>query len=552
MTGEIVVSEKISIAISLIKSYLNDIYENKDRKIINAEIVALLSITSKEFGDIDSLSAHIDYNQLQTRLAVLNEKEDIQKSKGVYYTPADVVKFILTNAVKSHYGKLRPSNIHVMDLNGIPYKSFCLTKKVYDPTCGAGEFLLSALEMKFNLMDIHNDSIGKTTIQKIIRTIYGNDINKDSIKISKLRLFLCTLRRFGVRKIKGISIYINNNFTELDFVTNNPENNMFDIIVGNPPYVEDSKSDVEPKTKYGNIYCNVLDNSAHLLGEKGVMGFVIPLSYVSTPRMKSLRDNLFEQIKEQYILSYSDRPDCLFSSVHQKLCIIIARKRNILDKIIYTDSYKYWYNQERTELFESTQAVKNTFCTDEYIPKLGSTNDVNIYKKIIANKQSINELLSGINDSIYLNMRASFWIKAFITSHKGAEYKEFRCADENIRNYCMCLLNSSLFWWYWICVSDCWHITQKELNGFKVPKIDNFCRLNDLAIRLETDLEEKKEYVGTKQTEYEYKHKNCTEIIHQIDDEINNIFDLTEQESLYIKQFAYRFRTSGGIYDENN
>ena len=552
MTGEIVVSEKISIAISLIKSYLKDRYENKDRKIINTELVSLLSIKNKEFDDIDSLPAHIDYNQLQTTLAVLNEKEDIQKSKGVYYTPTDVVKFILTNAVKSHYGKLRPNNLHVMDLNGIPYKSFCLTKKIYDPTCGAGEFLLSALEIKYNLMEMHNDSIGKPTIQRIIGTIYGNDINNDSIIISKLRLFLCTLRRFGTRKIKGISIYINNNFTELDFVTSNPEKDTFDIIVGNPPYVEDSKSDVEPEVKYGNIYGNVLDNSAQLLSEKGVMGFIIPLSYVSTPRMKNLRDTLFEQVKEQYILSYSDRPDCLFTSVHQKLCIVIARKRNTLEKSIYTDNYRYWYNWERNELFDSAQAVKNTLYTDEFIPKLGSLTDVNIYKKIVGNKKSIHELLSNENESLYLNMRASFWIKAFINPHEGTEYREFLCKNENVRNYCMCLLNSSLFWWYWICVSDCWHITQKELNGFRVPKIDDFGRINELAIRLETDLEDKKEYVGTKQTEYEYKHKNCTEVIHEIDDEINNIFGLTEQEGLYIKQFAYRYRTSGGIYDENN
>ena len=545
-------SEKISIAISLIKRYLNDRFDNKDKKIINAEVVALSFISVDEFYAIKELETHIDYNQLQTTLAVLNEKEDIQKSKGVYYTPADVVKFILTNTVKSHYGKLRPNNLHVMDLNGIPYKSFCGTKKIYDPTCGAGEFLLTALDMKYNLMEMHKDSIGKSTIEKILGTIYGNDINNDSIVISKLRLFLCTLKRFGVTKIKGISKTINNNFTTLDFVTNNPENNTFDIVVGNPPYVEDSKSDVEPEVKYGNIYGNVLDNSAQLLGEKGVMGFIIPLSYVSTPRMKNLRDTLFEQVKEQYILSYSDRPDCLFTSVHQKLCIVIARKRNTLEKNIYTDNYRYWYNWERDELFDSAQAVKNTLYTDEYIPKLGSKTDVNIYKKIVANKQSIQELMSNENESLYLNMRAAFWIKAFINSHDGAEYREFLCENEDVRNYCMCLLNSSLFWWYWICVSDCWHITQKELNGFKVPRINNYDIINELAQRLEIELENKKEYVGTKQTEYEYKHKNCTETIHQIDDVINQAFGLTEEENLYIKQFAYRYRTSGGNNDENN
>ena len=116
----------------------------------------------------------------------------------------------------------------------------------------------------------------------------------------------------------------------------------------------------------------------------------------------------------------------------------------------------------------------------------------------------------------------------------------------------MCLLNSSLFWWYWICISDCWHITQKELNGFTVPHLNNYTQVNRLAQALENALEQTKEYVGTKQVDYEYKHKNCTNEIHAIDDYINDLFGLTAQESLYIKDFAFRYRIGGGVEDEGN
>ena len=116
----------------------------------------------------------------------------------------------------------------------------------------------------------------------------------------------------------------------------------------------------------------------------------------------------------------------------------------------------------------------------------------------------------------------------------------------------MCLLNSSLFWWYWICVSDCWHITQKELAGFTVPELGDYTQINKLAEQLESKLEETKEYVGTKQTEYEYKHKKCVKEIHKIDDYINRLYGLSEQQSLYIKDFAFRYRIGGGAEDECN
>lgn len=59
-------------------------------------------------------------------------------------------------------------------------------------------------------------------------------------------------------------------------------------------------------------------------------------------------------------------------------------------------------------------------------------------------------------------------------------------------------------------------------------------------------LEETKVFVGTKQTDYEYKHRECLAEIHAIDDYINEQFGLTKNESEYIKGYALRYRTSGG------
>jgi len=537
-------------AVITAKQYLSNKFEQKDLATIMVEIEKISGI--KNWADLKTKDERIGYTDLQKKLANLNEKVTNRKEKGVYYTPSDVVKFIVTNSIKSAYGKLHPNSLHVMDLNGIPYKSFCLTKRVYDPTCGAGEFLLAALEIKFDLMDMHKQSIGKTTVHSIVKTIYGNDINLDSIIITKLRLFLCALKRHGILKVKGLSDCLNANFTTLDFVTSNPNTTLFDIIVGNPPYVEDSKTELNPATKYGNIYGNVLENSALSLADKGAMGFVIPLSYVSTPRMKTLRKTLLGLVKEQYILSYADRPDCLFASVHQKLCIVFGKKRNTVETTIYTDSYKYWYNAERNDLFANSTAVKNTLIEEDYIPKVGLPVDVSIYRKVTGKKSRLSDMFEGENHPLYLNMRAAFWIKAFLSEHEGSEYKKLCFDSQEKRNYGMCLLNSSLFWWYWICISDCWHITQKELNGFSVPHLNNYTQVNQLAQALENVLEQTKEYVGTKQVDYEYKHKNCTNEIHAIDDYINDLFGLTAQESLYIKDFAFRYRIGGGVEDEGN
>lgn len=543
------ISEIVKEALTITCNYLSQNYSKENYRILFNEILSMTGIDGFEFENNDNLYS---YEEVQKILSSLNEKENTRKTKGVYYTPIDVVRFILINSIKSACGKLKPNGLHVLDLNGIPYNAFCFNKTVYDPTCGSGEFLVAALEIKLDLLDLHKASISKGSLKKIIRTLKGNDVNIDSVIITKIRIFLCALQRQGVSKVSGLGTELNNCFENYDFVQETPDlEKSYDIIVGNPPYVEDSKSGLSPENKYGNIYANVLENAGKHLKPNGSIGFVIPLSYVSTPRMSKIRDALYSYVPEQYILSYSDRPDCLFTSVHQKLCILIGRNRNV-EKTIYTGNYRYWYSEERPELFNTLEVVRNLHVTNNYIPKLETITDNDIYEKVTNNENRLIEALEGNDGSVYLNMRAAFWIKAFVNKHNGGEYKEFGCQSKEMSNYIMCLLNSSLFWWYWICISDCWHITRKELIGFTIPNNPNFDETDRLAKQLEDKLEETKKYVGTKQTEYEYKHKECVNEIHEIDDYINTLYGLTEEESLYIKNFAFRYRIGGGVENGSN
>lgn len=536
-------SGTINNAISVINNFIKQNYTETEYNKIKKD---LQNIAGGYKGSFIASKLYT-YEQVQSFLATLNEKESNRKKKGVYYTPVDIVNFILLNSFKLSSEKLKPDNINIRDLKELPYSSLCYKKSIFDPTCGAGEFLLAALETKMNLLELHRVKVTKDKLINVIETIKGNDLNKESTAIAKLRLYLFCLHRYGVEVSTGISEVLNKSFMNYDYVSNCSENiAKYDIIVGNPPYVEDSKCGLALEKSYGNIYANVLDNAAHQLTKDGVLGFVIPLSYVSTPRMKKIRKTLDKCVPVQYLLNYSDRPDSLFTAVHQKLSILLAQKKEV-PRTVYSSNYIYWYKEERQDLFNSVQVVENNYVEDKFIPKLGTDFDSSIYFKIINNKKDLLSLFNSGSYSLYLNMRASFWIKAFLNKHTGSEYKEMKVSNANLKNYAMCLLNSSLFWWYWVVVSDCWHITQKELRGFKVPIVTSYDRLNKLAVSLETKLEKTKVYVGTKQTEYEYKHKLCINEIYAIDDYINKLFDLTREEGSYIKNFAYNYRVNRGI-----
>jgi len=494
-------------------------------------------------------------------LSKLNEYKPQRKATGAYYTPEDVATYIIYNAIIT---KLKPQNDrtyrkdiaveellknHNSDINSVIKKM-----TFFDPTCGAGQFLLDVAKVKIELLNKSQSYNSSKDILDIAKTIFGNDIDDIAIDITKIRLFAelkehLSKLKYAENLIKLAEI-ISKQFFIKDFVDYNKSiEKQFDIIVGNPPYIEYSKYYKEKKTtlSYGNVYANVIQHSIDCLVKDGVLGLVIPLSYTSTARMQHIRNFVISHTEQQVLLNFADRPDCLFQGVHQKLNILIAKKGKSEHKL-YTSNYKHWYSTERQHLLNGCEIHRCLANQKTFLPKIGNGIEESIYEKI--STETINNIFDSqsTNDKVdvFLNMRACFWIKAFSTKHISNEYKMFTY-EKSIADFVICLLNSSLYWVYWTIVSDCWHLTTKELKGFYLPtKIENLKNFSVLRKQLEVKLDKTKKYVGTKQTDYEYKHKECIDIIDFIDDELAKVYKLTKKELDYVKSFARKYRLGGG------
>lgn len=487
-------------------------------------------------------------------LASLNEKGHRRKKDGVFYTMPDVAGFITANAFlkyadRNFGGVASPEEVarRLAELSAGARRRL-VSASVFDPTCGAGEFPVTAAELKLGLVPAGDDG----AVLAVARSLYGNDISPESVAIARTRLFFTLCPHLtDAAYLPELARIINGNFMVADFVNADFDRfGTYDITVGNPPYIEYRSLDFKPREQFGNTYANVLANVTRMTATDGVIGFIVPVSYVATRRMAPIRAIVSEAFANICLLNYADRPDCLFSGVHQKLTILIGAKATACPGC-FSSSYNYWYRDERPELFRRTSLARVIPQGALCIPKLGNDTEASVFRKCVADGESaslLDALSYGGADggAVWLNMRNCFWIKAFSHNPGSKEYKRMMCAPE-MTDFMRCLLNSSLFFFFWIAVSDCWHITSKELSLFRIPADTGDTALfRQLYARLAARLEETKEYVGTKQTEYEYKHKYCKDVIDLIDDAVAPCYGLTPEERDYIKSFILKYRTGDG------
>jgi hypothetical protein len=94
----------------------------------------------------------------------------------------------------------------------------------------------------------------------------------------------------------------------------------FDVIIGNPPYVELNVLGEYRLLEYtcsdaGNLYALVIERCFDLLLEGGRQGFIVPVSSVSTDRYNSLQRLIAKH--DLYYSSFDDRPSRLFDGLNR-------------------------------------------------------------------------------------------------------------------------------------------------------------------------------------------------------------------------------------------
>lgn len=350
------------------------------------------------------------------------------------------------------------------------------------------------------------------------------------------------------------------------------EHGGFDVIIGNPPYVEYSKI----RKFYtlnnfkcldaGNLYAYVIERTIGISHTGTRNGMIIQMSAFCTPRMLSFQNMYFKVAKYSALSFYDDRPGKLFDNLQHIRVVIPIMEVGEPSGIVATTGYNKFYSDCRKKLFETiSYHCSKSSRKDFSVIKICTQLEESIMDKVWSKSKSIKYYESQIKNENYVYYGYGYGYFGKILNHKsyfwGEQVKEstgdkyFYLKSEYQNDMFVGLMNSSLFYWFYINYSDGHNFTKTVIGSMPYDYLyDKTFRKQ--VILLMNDMESKKgrkscTYKTTGKVEYdEYYPKLSKPIIDEIDKVLARHYGFTEEELDFIINYDIKYRMGDELNEE--
>jgi hypothetical protein len=333
----------------------------------------------------------------------------------------------------------------------------------------------------------------------------------------------------------------------------------FDVIIGNPPYVEYKDVSQTYKVKSyathdcGNLFAYIVERCQQLGRVNGYIGMIAPISAFSTDRMIPLINEVKAKSSLTYISNFSWRPGKLFDGVNLQLSIILE-KLGMDRNETFSTRYLLWDSEARPELFSKIEYVP---ATDERllgaIPKLGDEKAKNILEKLRSSSSEMSACFAKRSGNIVFYRRGGLYWKVFVDFEtESSEEKLINVQPEIDRYLVIAALSSNLWFWYLMATSDCRHLGNRDIDTFpfdvKSLSPAEAHGLSKLGRNYVADLKhnaqkKKRVYKGTKAVNcISFEVKKSKLIIDEIDRMLAAHYSFTAEELDFIINYDIKYR----------
>lgn len=347
----------------------------------------------------------------------------------------------------------------------------------------------------------------------------------------------------------------------------------FDVIIGNPPYVEykSVKSTYRVRGYHteecGDLYAYVMERSAKLLGPWGSFGMIVPVSISGTDGFEALRRQLLQPDTTSWCVGFAERPSKLFNGVEKRLAIWLSRMRGTGGGL-YMSRYHRWLSEERDHLFAGIHFIakgEDGALVGSSLPKIATLTERRILEKLKAQMPLQSLWTKSSKHVVYYTRKVRYFVQFFdfvpeIRDSKDrliepSELKAMALRTPMERDIVLAILNSGLFFWFFSTYSDVRNVNRREIDAFPcsisemVPAIAK--QIRQLASTLMKDFRANSIMLTNdyrkrgKLTIQTFQPRLSKPIIDEIDRALAKHYVFTDEELDFIINFDIKYRMGG-------
>ncbi len=346
----------------------------------------------------------------------------------------------------------------------------------------------------------------------------------------------------------------------------------FNSVVGNPPYIvypnDKVEYDLSPlgysTLPCGNLYAFCFERAAALSSSTSDLGLIVQLTSMSAEKLVPMQE-LLKTRGLTTIIPFPRRPESVFDGVEMPVAIWLSRPSQ--ERLVATSNVCRFYTDERkTEIQHLSLLPHNIGLGNHRIAKLGSRIELAIIKRMLDGTVPLSTLAArGNGNVVHYQEACRYWLKA---SHKAPKFKrngvaispphgrKMPFASKQAARLGSCVLNSSLFYWFYSTFSDCEHVNDSLVQVFPIPTDWNrkdWVGLSD-DLHLELQRHATPKTINTRQghvIQYmELDASKAKPMIDRIDLALGHIYGLGDEEIDFIVNYDIKYRLGAGADDD--
>lgn len=278
----------------------------------------------------------------------------------------------------------------------------------------------------------------------------------------------------------------------------------FDVVIGNPPYVMYPSA----KVAYGvlesdystlpckNLYALMFERALELVADDGVVSFIVQLTVTASERVLTLQKALMDRGPIFYA-SFPRRPQAVFEGVEMPVTIVTSLKGE--PGTLHSTRVERFSAVERVHIMTTLVYLKHRIVLRGYrLAKMSFDIERAIYEQLTSCKTSLETLcVQTSNHILYYQEACRYWVKVSLTEPYNAKngirefpahWRKIALTSKNNHDFAFCLMNSSLFYWYYSVFSDTEHVNDTLVKGFPIPSAFDGKAFEKVAKTLDRDL----------------------------------------------------------------